>query len=165
MSKKEDEKKSLYLLHIAMGKISTKDYQGALESLNLAVKLFDKHEEIYVFRAIANNYLGNYVETVKDSEKVKKMFPDNVNGYMFCAIANYSLQNYTKAIKDYTILIDRDDSPSNVYKFYHRRGTSYFLLKKYDNAKKDLEKSLELNPGDTIIDEESRTYLEIINKM
>ncbi len=122
------------------------------------LKKFDKHQDFYywyrskkeaqiITKTRSREEALNYI--VSKFEKI-----ENPNNKFIFDIANFykNSKKYEKAIRYYSLIIDKleDDSEIKADLLY-RRGGSYERMNDYENADKDLLKSLTINPNDAYV--------------
>lgn len=125
------------------------EYKKVLEQL--------KSESEYSFddwylKATAERQKENYKQAIESYSSALRMQPGNLEVLFFRALSYSNNGNYEKAIKDYTKIIQSssetlvDHAP-----VYHNRAGDYMALNKNDEAISDLNKSIQLNPGNAAL--------------
>ena len=148
--------------NIEKGKFNLKigNYALARNYFTKEIKKDPNNAEIYFYRGLSENKIGNYDSAILDYSRAI-----NLNPKLFFQIApdlstayynlggennpNYPLyfkqnRDYNIAINDYTKAIEI--YPSNT-KAYIQRGRTYIGLGNYELAKKDLSRSIMLEPN------------------
>ena len=122
------------------------------------LKNFDKHQDFYYWykskkEALIINKTRNREEALNYIlSKFKKI--ENPNNKVVFDIANFykNSQRYEEAIKYYSLIINKLEDDSEVKAdLLYRRGGSYERMNDFENADKDLLKSLSINPNDSYV--------------
>lgn len=128
-----------------------KQFEGAVKSYASALMVLDKlkakeNAEIYAKRAGAYYMNGQNQEALADTDKAIQIDPMYANEASLIEIragCYYLLGKNNLAVNEYTKLIKLEpDSPFN----YFARGSAYLALDQYEQARKDYDKALALNP-------------------
>lgn len=105
--------------------------------------------------------LGEYQQAIKDYTKALELNPKNYNNYNRRGNAYYNLGAYQQAIKDYNMAIQfkladikQGSAPPGMGKgmqatfaeLYYNRGTAYGSIENYEEALKDYDRVIELDP-------------------
>ena len=144
--RKEKQINDLAALYNRKGfaKIKLNDFENAVEDFKQAEKIRPDFPELYNNFANAYRNLEEYKLALDYCGKAiaqKSDFPEvyNNRGNIY-----YMLSKDSEAIVDYSKAIEFNPNYAGAY---FNRGTTYFYLKNdYENAKKDWEKAIELNP-------------------
>ncbi len=135
-------------------RMQLKDYQGALEDYNEAIRLDPKDGDYYLSR-------GDYYSQTNQPEKAKADYhqaienysvtinndPNNAKNYGFYmnrAKLYQKLNNHQAAIADLSKAIEL--APFNKHLFYLLRGNYYRKMQKHESAIKDYSKAIEIEP-------------------
>ncbi len=122
------------------------------------LKNFDKNQDFYYWykskkEALIINKTRNREEALNYIlSKFQKI--ENPNNKFIFDIANFykNSQRYKEAIKYYSLIIDKLEDDNEVKAdLLYRRGGSYERMKDFENADKDLLKSLAINPNDSYV--------------
>jgi tetratricopeptide (TPR) repeat protein len=119
-------KSQVVIQHLNQGnsRLAVKDYKGALERFNAAVKLAPNDPDAYVFRGQARYMLMEYKDAYNDFDKAIEIQPDYAEAY--------NLRGITKAE-----LGDQDGACQDWNKAYQLGFNHAFqLLKRYCNLEK-----------------------------
>lgn len=128
-----------------------RDYDGALENFNQAIKLNPQHAAAYYDRGRAYHAQGDYDRAFTDYNRAIQLNPDMAAAYVNRGNIYYKETEYAQALLDYNKAIQLN--PQNALAYY-RRGTVYFdayrknISEKagnYDRAMRDFNKAIELN--------------------
>ncbi|MBX2841616.1 MAG: tetratricopeptide repeat protein [Flammeovirgaceae bacterium] len=121
-----------------------------------AKKYFEKAIEQDSLNPLAYENLGIVLKRLNDHKgilacfkKGKRIFNDKPDFFYFSGDANQKLGNYAAAIKDYTDAIAISGNASDVellYLYYFNRGNTYIKTRKYNQAKKDFDQVIALDP-------------------
>ncbi len=139
-------------VNFALGEIEMRsgNYGDAAVFYEKAIKLDTTSNLKYYYQlGMAYNSLKDSVNTIKNLNKALQINP----GY---GLANYGLAmvynengNYTKAIEQLTKAIDSKGSGLMPNLLYTERGITYLKLNDVDNAYKDFDFAIKINPNDT----------------
>lgn len=133
------------------------DLDGALADFDEAINLKPKDADIYVSRAILKNSIDDKVGAMADYNKAIELNPNNAETFFSRALFQMSSENRLEAIGDLDIVIQiglSDDANVSMVDAYSMRGSAKLILGKYEDAIKDYDKAIELEP------ENGRTYFE-----
>mmetsp|Transcript_4862 Transcript_4862/g.18216 ORF Transcript_4862/g.18216 Transcript_4862/m.18216 type:complete len:738 (-) Transcript_4862:115-2328(-) len=81
------------------------------------------------------------------NEQKTSLQRDKATHYAYQALLSLRVENYTQAVKDATKAIEID---SQYAKAYHRRASALVAMRKFQDAGKDFQRILELNPDDLV---------------
>tara|TARA_R110002050_G_scaffold299089_1_gene463797 strand:- start:29894 stop:30706 length:813 start_codon:yes stop_codon:yes gene_type:complete len=173
---KSTKESSSSLCNKGVQKFRQKDYLGAVEAYNKALKLEPQNVNALFNRANAHFALNNHKLALIDYSSVIELEPTDKVAYFQRGMTKMALGQYKKAIKDFTAAsrLDRffmdaylqrgvaklkstDFEEANrdfkiVIKYdpssfvYLQKGLAEMGLGNYSQAKKDLTKSIELDP-------------------
>lgn len=90
----------------------------------------------------------NYQEYIEESEQLESIesHVNDINYHMDKFLAAISLEDYQEALEAITYVIENDtEDESTLADYYLKRGGTYVLMEKYDEALNDLNLSLQLN--------------------
>ncbi|MBC7416528.1 MAG: tetratricopeptide repeat protein [Pedobacter sp.] len=82
---------------------------------------------------------------IADFTKSLELYPDNLDVLYARADVYMDTNNFAKATADYTTIINRKPTFANIY---FDRGFAYIRQEKYEEAKKDMENQIALDPKD-----------------
>lgn len=89
----------------------------------------------------------NYVKALEFINRAIDADPQYVSGLLLRARINFSLNEFHGVIDDVTTAFDLDKNANNsMADFYLLRGDAYFKLNELNNAKKDIDYCIKLNP-------------------
>ncbi|PAX55911.1 tetratricopeptide repeat protein [Brunnivagina elsteri] len=109
----------------AFKKYKSGDYQGAIESYNLALKMNQNDAESYSHRGSAKASLKKYQDAIADYDKAIELNPKSAEFYVNRGLLYASLGDYQKAIQDYNISIKINHKYENAY---FNRGVAHYKL-------------------------------------
>ncbi len=116
-------------------KITNKDYKGALEALDKAVRLDGGNAEIYYYRGTTKGRLRDLSGAIEDISKAIELKPDYAKAYGNRGLAYFKNGNRAEALQDFNKAIEFDTiSPNN----YYNRGIWH-----YQKGEGDLVKACE----------------------
>jgi tetratricopeptide (TPR) repeat protein len=130
-----------------------KDYDRALLNYNRCVAVDSTFEVVYCNRGILYFNMQKYKEAIKDFDKALLFNPANANALIGRANTLSSLNMFDKALVDYNTFITLIENNPNKYQIasnltsaYHWRGVAESNLGKNDDAIRDFNKVLDLEP-------------------
>ena len=138
-----------HFVYLARGnaKNFSEDYSGAIEDLDIAIKLNSKPEsdddyssliDTYDARSLAKYKLQNYSGAIKDLTNAIEMDPEEPYFYYQRGINMQLNGNDSEAIRDFNKVLDIDPNYRNAD---YIRGISKYNLKDYKGACKDWKNS------------------------
>lgn len=124
--------------------IGDKNYKAALKSLNKAAKIDPEYLPAWVALTTAYVNLGREDDAAKNLKKAIELNQNNTENLSFLAVLLFTFDKSQgiEILKD--IVKNNPDNAAN----WKILGAGYSMLEDYDNALKNLQKSLELNPND-----------------
>ena len=133
--------------------ISPKNLPAAFEYLQLAEKLQPKNPEVYILQGDAFLENNNGTEAIKFYEKAKKLDPNSPIatlrlGQLWVRARNFQGKDGEKGALEYyneAIAASPDFAPT-----YRELGDLYALFQRYDDAKANYEKYLQLSKGNIV---------------
>lgn len=138
-----------YNIFVSIARFSylTERFGQALEYYNGAIEKKPDDYTLYSERAGVKAILAMYNEAINDANFAVKNLPNDYNVYLNRGYVFLRADNYEKAIDDLSTSLKIKKSQ----KGYGNRGTAYALMKKYDLALNDFDKSLEYNQNDPLV--------------
>ncbi len=136
---------------------SQEKYKESVETFEQAVKL--KPDYVGAWRILSFMYMNieQYDKALIAANKTILLQPKNPSGYFVKGTTLIYLQRYTEAQATMTEAIKLNPSAIN----YSWRGIMYMAQKKWDLAKADFDKAIELNPkSDDAYQLRGRLYVE-----
>ncbi len=121
-----------------------KDYKGALEDVNEAIKIEPMRTGYYLNRGLIRYYLKDIRGTLADYGKVIDMDANNVMAYYNRGILRAQVGDKNRAIDDFTEVINRE--PDNYFALYNR-AILCDELGQYQQAEKDYSRVVEQYPN------------------
>ena len=133
----------------SLQRIDSRDFSGAIEDINEALKIKPNVGTLYILRAISQNNITNYSDAINDYEKAfsinSKLYNEHSNK-LGLAYYNRGLEfnkkgNFSRAIDDFdkTIKIKPDFSDA-----YNDRAISKLQIKDVDGACKDINQAFSM---------------------
>ncbi|WP_298554810.1 tetratricopeptide repeat protein [uncultured Algibacter sp.] len=120
---------------------SIKDFIGAKEDYAKAFILDENFIDALYSLACVKLDLEEYESAIKDFTSVIKQAPNNPKTYILRASAYKAIEQFKNALTDYSTAILIAPNANN----YYNRGAFLMDIKYYQEANKDLTKSLRLN--------------------
>lgn len=154
----------------AYAKQASRDYKGAITSWDLVISMDEDYQNAHLNRGINKALLKDYSEAIVDIEKELEFFPDNkhaknqlayvislltIDQLVGLAYQKQRSRDYEGAISYWSLVIEKDEDYQNAHL---NRGTNKGLLKRYQEAKIDMEKELEFFPDN----EHAKTQLAYV---
>jgi tetratricopeptide (TPR) repeat protein len=125
--------------------LAQQKYFAALEDFNKTVELSPQYGEGYYVRGLTHYNTTDYSKALADFTKALSITPDYPEAMNMKANSNYMLKDYEKAVTDYTVYLVKKENADA----YYWRAYSYFSLNQPDRALADVNKALQLSPGNT----------------
>ena len=120
------------------------DHQGALETINLAIKREPGRAELWNGRGYIQMNEKNFSEAVGDFSKSLELDPDCVQCQHNLGVGYLESGRLSDGLEALTIVIKK--APESDMAFNHR-GLVYSRLGQYDNAIADFTSAIDLNPS------------------
>ncbi|MBI3553728.1 MAG: protein kinase [Elusimicrobia bacterium] len=131
------------MLRQAAGKITVKDYQGAVDDADRAIGVDPGNPGAYYYRAAALNLLGRYEEAEADASRALVLSPSDFSLRDTRAWALNHMGRFRDAIADSNHSLEVN--PKNPYAFANR-GYSYEQMGDLDTMLRDLKVAAALSP-------------------
>lgn len=125
-------------------KLDRKDYQGAIEDFNQAIKIAPDHGEAHLKRGNSRYFLGNKQSVIEDYTRAIEINPNYAEAYSNRGDLCYELGDYQAAIKDYNQAIEINPNYANAY---FKRGIVRIYLGDYQVAIEDYTQAVKINPN------------------
>lgn len=134
-----------------------KKYKEAKIDFTKAIEFLPDNESTFkYFRGICNYYLELYQESLQDFIYYLKKDPNDTYILAMTGHSLYMLKDYEEAIQYYSKAIG---IKSDYTEAYYWRGNSYYNLNRKSEAKRDVDKSISLDPGNETYLNFKRDYL------
>ena len=125
-----------YFYYVGRRHLVNNNYEDAIRTLNVLLKVDKKAHEGYFLRGVAKYNLDDLMGAELDFSTAIEFNPVFTMAYQYRAITRLQFGNYDDALKDFQEAIDlRPDVASP----YYSRGITYTLNKQYDKAIKDFD--------------------------
>ena len=125
----------------------TGDYQGALDSLNRAIKLRPRYADAYNNRAYTYASMKRFDEALADCNKAIEFKPDLAAPYNNRGNLFEQRGELEKALEDFDRAIQLKP---DYHEAYNNRGLVQTKMGHYEDALKDFDKAVETRPDDPI---------------
>ncbi|MBW4480435.1 MAG: tetratricopeptide repeat protein [Tolypothrix brevis GSE-NOS-MK-07-07A] len=125
-------------------KYARKDYKGAIEDLNQAIRLNPNYAYAYNNRGIARKYLGDKQQALADYNTAIKINPNFAAAYYNRGVIHAEMGEKLLALADYNQAIKIDSKNADVY---NNRGSVHFDLANKLLAIKDYNQAIKINPN------------------
>ena len=117
------------------------DFRGALELIDKAIAMDSFYAEGFVKRAYAGLGLKDYNNVIKDCNTALVLDNKSADAWVYKGWAYYYQQNYQVAIECYSTALALKPSEA----IYCQRAVTFYRMKDYDPAMKDLDIVIKLN--------------------
>jgi tetratricopeptide (TPR) repeat protein len=134
-------------------KLSLRDYYGAIEDFDKAVRYNSNHSNAYNNRGICKYNLKDYKRAIEDFDKAIEINPDYLDAYYNRSLARFMLEDYKGVIEDIDRMIDSKPKFADAY---YLRGLAKVGSGQNDSGCMDLKKAAELGLLKALAD--IRTY-------
>jgi tetratricopeptide (TPR) repeat protein len=114
----------------------------ALSDINKAIILSPDNPMYLITRAVIYSELDDTSKLYSDVDKILTYYPSSFFASYKSQIVMLLLDNFNNNIQKLSVLIE--EIPEN-RSYYFKRGFNYYLLKKFDAAISDFEKSISLS--------------------
>jgi tetratricopeptide (TPR) repeat protein len=122
-----------------------KDWPKTIEGLTNALKSDPSYADALEWRSRTYIETAEYDKALADASTFHKLRPEKTIGLFLIARSNDGLGNTDEALNAYNELIPLEP---NTAEYINNRGVIYFnKLKKYEEAKKDFEQCIRINPS------------------
>jgi len=124
-----------------------KNLSNRADSIGYYTEKINQNPNDYVAlveRGISYNLDDDFENSLKDLNAALEIDSNNSDALYYRAIALSRLDKFKEAIEDLSRLIDLNESDKA--ELFNNRGHSYMLLKEYEEALKDYNKAIELEP-------------------
>lgn len=122
-------------------------YEKALEDINSIIEIDTLHADFFYKRADAYSMLDSFSLAQGDYKKAISMDSTNYRYYIGSAINYYLMRQYSKSLDNANNFL-KYSNPDYKFIGYYARGRALFELKKFHQAKQDLENYLSHEPDD-----------------
>lgn len=129
----------------AYSKYSLKDYVGALQDINTAIKIKAANSYYYILRGEIKSRMYNVRGAREDFSKAVMLKATNTEAYLRRGLNGLMLGLNDEAIQDFNIAITLNKNNDNAFLY---RGMAYQSKKDYSMALSDFDKAIQLNPFD-----------------
>lgn len=121
---------------------SQKDFVGALQHYDLALKKTPKNAVVWNKAGMAELQLGRFDQAKRRFDRAVKLKKDYAEAVNNLGVVSYKRGSYRRAISQYKKAIALRDAAS----FHSNLGTVYFEQKKYDLAMAEYLRALAIDP-------------------
>ncbi|MBN2589831.1 MAG: tetratricopeptide repeat protein [Sedimentisphaerales bacterium] len=122
---------------------TTGETNKALSDLNKAIEIDPKSAFAYNNLALIHLNSGKFAQSISNCNTAIEISPKYPDPYLIRGSAYYTQKEFTKSISDCTRAIELNP---NLAAAYYIRGAAY-VYSKPEEAKKDFDKALDLNPA------------------
>jgi tetratricopeptide (TPR) repeat protein len=126
-------------------RMSGQDWDAAIESFTVAIRLDPQFSRAYSNRGSAYDEKGEYDKAIADYTQAIRIDPNDASVHYNQGNAYRAKGEYDKAIADYTQAIRIN--PNYAYA-YNNRGNAYKAKGEYDKAIADYTQAIRINPND-----------------
>jgi 1-deoxy-D-xylulose-5-phosphate reductoisomerase len=122
-------------------KANQKDYKGAIEEFNQALRINPNYENSYVSRGFCRFRLGDTQGAIQDYNQAIQLNPNHAKAYYNRGLARRKLEDKQGAIQDYSEAIRLNPNHARAY---NNRGLIRAALGDKQAAAEDLQKAVDL---------------------
>jgi Flp pilus assembly protein TadD len=122
-------------------KANQKNYKGAIEEFNQALRINPNYENSYVSRGFCRFSLGDTQGAIQDYNQAIRLNPSHAKAYYNRGLARRKLEDKQGAIQDYTEAIQLNPHHG---KAYNNRGLIRAVLGDKQAAAEDLQKAADI---------------------
>lgn len=123
-------------------KANLKQYDSAIVDYKRVLKLGFRSALLYSNLALAFKELNQIDSAKSNYEKAFNIEPNSAYAYRIRGDIKYDENNNIGAVDDYSLAIKYNPNASN----YFARGLAFYYLKEYNNALKDMDIAIKLDP-------------------
>ncbi|MDZ8186473.1 MAG: tetratricopeptide repeat protein [Nostoc sp. ChiSLP02] len=128
-------------------KYNNKDFSGAIEDYNQAIKINPNYADAYYNQGLAHYDLGDKQAAIEDYTQAIKINPDYANAFINRGLTHYDLGDKQAAIEDYNQAIKINPDHANAY---INRGLTRSELGDKQAAIADYNQAITINPNDAV---------------
>lgn len=140
------EMAAYYAVRVADGFITPEEaWDQAVPLLEQAQQINEELAEIYTVYGMLNTFLGNYQVAKSNYERSLELNPNNAYTYgVYGLLMRWGLGQFEKAVTlhERNVLVDPLDYTANL-----QLGTSYWMVQRHDDARRQYEKAIKICPG------------------
>ena len=136
---------AFYNRGIAKYKLS--NFESALKDFNSAIELNPAMLMAYGYRGMCHYMLRNFNIAINDLSIGIESGELGNELYLFRGVSKSNLYNFTSALEDINTYLIRSKSEKELFEVYIQRAIIFYNLNLYNDALKDLNMSIELNPS------------------
>ncbi len=125
-------------------KYNNKDFRGAIEDYNQAIKINPNNVDAYYNQGLAHYALGDNQAAIEDYNQAIKINPNDADTYYNQGLAHYALGDNQAAIEDYNQAIKINPNYANSY---IGRGLAHYVLGDNQAAIEDYSQAIKINPN------------------
>ncbi|MBQ9076619.1 MAG: tetratricopeptide repeat protein [Muribaculaceae bacterium] len=133
-----------YVMRADIAIHSNKDFAGALDDMNEAIKLQPKYAGFFINRAFLRYNLDDYFGAMADYDYALQLEPLNSVALFNRGLLRAEVHDNNKAIEDFSKVLSLDN---NDYKALYNRALLYKDIRDYKNALADLNRVIEAFPS------------------
>ncbi len=123
--------------------------EKAIEDFDKAIELGYEQAHAYASRGMFLASRGDFAKAIEDYNRALELDLEDQSPLVNLAAAKMNLKNYDEAIADYTKLLDaRQKANENANAILSQRATAYKAAGKMDEAIKDFDQILKVDPTD-----------------
>jgi len=129
----------------AVSYIMLNQYQNAVTDAIKAVELDPSYAIAHATLGAANNYIAEYQKAIENYTAAIDLEPQSSRYYVDRSLTKIDMEDYKGAVLDLETAIDKGNGADA--EPYSNRGFALLKLMNYEDAKKDCEKAIRLNPN------------------
>lgn len=124
--------------------LKKKRFKQAIQEFSKALEYDPKNIDAYYYRGFAYELLNDFKMAIRDYSKTIELNPMADNAYLYRGMCHFSLRNWDAALSDFTRSIEVAKKLTDEH--YISRAGTYAVLGKYNEALKDINKAIAINP-------------------
>lgn len=133
-----------YIHYLGQELIVEGEYEGAIDALNVLLRVDKNSYNAYFLRGVAKYNLGDYIGAESDFTSAININPVYTIAYHYRAITRSYLGNYDDSLDDFAKAIDiRPDQEG----LYYSRGITFYLSQQFKKAIADFDHYLRRKPN------------------
>ena len=130
-------------------KINEEYHKWAIPDYDKAIELDPDDSDVYTYRGVDYNNLGQYNHAIQDLNKALELDPSDPHAHYNRGIVYSNLEQYEQALPDFNQAI-KFYPYSHKAQAYLNRGLCYQNLECYEQAVQDFDKAIKLDSNDVV---------------
>ena len=130
----------------ASNKFMKRDINGALSSLDEAIRISPNNPQLYLNRGFVKHVIQDYDKALADYNKALSINPKFAYAYNNRGVLKVSMRDLNGAFEDYAAALDINPKYADAY---YNRGNLKFMLDDLQGALDDYNLAIQYNPKDS----------------